>query len=332
MSAPSPWLSVLVPVYNVEPYVGECIVSILSQADEGVEIVVVDDASPDGSVQIVQTLARQAQPGRIRLVSHAHNRGLSAARNTAMDHAQGRYGWFLDSDDVLLPGAIPSLRARVQRDAPDLVLCDFRLLRDSVRLHHRLRGEGHRRSFPARAGRLSPDRNALVKGLLEEGQLHAWSKIATLDAWRHARFPEGRYFEDMAVIPNLLAQVQRWQHVPSPWVGYRQRGDSIMATMTARKSRDLLASLMDLRGGFVQMLPGVSGDARLAVDYFSLRSLSSLARRAPRDDPALEHDCKRALRALFPEGIGSVLAQCRARGWWLRAWRAQRSLVARGWA
>lgn len=325
-----PWLSVLVPVYKVEPYVRECLESVLEQADEGVEIVVLDDASPDGSMRVVQAL-RQEWPDRIRVAAHGHNRGLSAARNSLLALANGRYAWFLDSDDMLLPGAIPGLRAIVEREAPDLVICDFRLLRESPGLLHRLRGELHRRAYAGRPGEGSGDRDLLLTGLLDGRQLHAWSKIATLDAWRGARFPEGRYFEDMAVIGRLCAPVRRWRHVAQPWVGYRQRGDSIMACMTPDKSRDLLQSLRELHDGVLAMPGGVSARTRQALHYFCVRTFASLARKVPRDDSLLAHECRQAIAMILPQGLPVVLSAYRARGWWLRAWRAQRSLARRGW-
>ncbi len=328
--ANAPWLSVLVPVYNVEPYLRECLESVLGQADAGVELLVLDDASPDASMAIVGEL-QQAFPGRIRSLAHAHNRGLSAARNSLMDAASGRYLWFLDSDDRLMPGAIAGLRAVIEREAPDLVLCDFRLLRESFGLVHRLRGERHRRSFAGPSGEGSIDRNVLLTGLLEGRQLHAWSKIATRQVWQGARFPEGRYFEDMAVIAALCASVERWRHVAAPWVGYRQRGDSIMARMTPDKSRDLLLSLRDLHEGVMALPGGVSPRTRCALEYFCLRTFASLARKLPREEEVLAHACLSTIDALFPRGIPAVLAEYRARGWRLRAWRAERSLARRGW-
>lgn len=131
MNAPAPWLSVLIPVYNVEAYLAECVESVMAQAGEGVEVLLLDDGSPDGSWALMQALSGR-WPGRLWLLQHERNGGLSAARNTLIDAAQGEYLWFLDSDDKLLPGAIDALRAIVRQHAPDLVLCDFRVWRSAA--------------------------------------------------------------------------------------------------------------------------------------------------------------------------------------------------------
>lgn len=328
----SPWLSVLIPVYNVSAYIEDCVHSVLQQTadDPAIEIVLLDDAGSDDSWAKVQALAAQ-HPQRLRLLQHAHNRGLAAARNSLLAEAHGRYIWFLDSDDILLPGAIEGLRAAVATDAPDLVLCDFAFLREKPRLRHRLRGENHRRTHPCRSHALSHDGDALAVGLLESRQLHAWSKIATRAVWQTAPFPEGRYFEDIPTIPALLTATHSWRHVCAPWVGYRQRGDSILATMTPKKSHDLLAALHTLHGGMRAAAQHFRAETQMATAYFCLRTFANLARSTSPNDTALDAECRAAMTALFPQGAAAVLADCRRRGWWLRAWRLQRDLAKRGW-
>ncbi|MBV2208553.1 MAG: glycosyltransferase [Thermomonas sp.] len=330
--ANAPWLSVLIPVYNVSAYIEDCVRSVLQQVlhDPGIEIVLLDDVGSDDSWAKVQALAAQ-HPQRLRLLQHAHNRGLAAARNTLLAEAQGRYIWFLDSDDILLPGSIDGLRAAVSSDDPDLVLCDFAIVREQPRLSHRLRGEQHRRTHPSRSEALSYDRNALAVGLLGHRQLHAWSKIAKRSVWQAAPFPEGRYFEDIPTIPGLLAASQSWRHIAAPWVGYRQRGDSILATTTPKKSRDLLAALHDLSSGLRMMANRFNAETQMAADYFCLRTFANLARSTPHSDAALDAECRTAMAAIFPQGIAPVLADCRRRGWWLRALRLRSALVKRGW-
>ncbi|MGV8837580.1 glycosyltransferase family 2 protein, partial [Cellvibrio sp.] len=121
-----PWLSVLIPVYNVKDYLDDCFQSVLSQCDENIEIIALDDRSTDGSFEYLQAVAAKASHP-IKILQHAHNRGLSAARNSLVAAATGEYVWFLDSDDVIADGAIDQLRGIVNRHSPDLVMCDYQI-------------------------------------------------------------------------------------------------------------------------------------------------------------------------------------------------------------
>lgn len=327
-----PWLSVLVPVFNVELYVEDCLRSVLEQSDTGVEILVLDDASRDGSWARVESLAA-AHPGRLHLLRHPGNRGLSAARNSLIARARGKYVWFLDSDDVLLPGALAAVRQRLAgNNAPDLLLCDFALLRAQPRLRHRLRGKAHYRTHDGATLKVSADRAALAAGLLRQRQLHAWSKIGRRDVWRQAPFPEGRYFEDMAAIADLLRATTTWAYLPRPLVGYRQHSASIVASMNQSKTRDLLWAHAQLRAGVLTLPEGGDPQVRSALDYFGLRMFSNLARKLSHTDPGLEAEARAAFATVFPDHGHAALRALRRRGAWLRAWRIRRSLERRGWA
>ncbi|HEY8940494.1 MAG TPA: glycosyltransferase family 2 protein, partial [Cellvibrio sp.] len=89
-----PWLSVLIPVYNVADYVVECLESIVLQSIPGIEIIAVDDCSTDNSLAILQDFAQNSLVP-IKILQHPHNRGLSAARNSLLDAASGDYVWFI---------------------------------------------------------------------------------------------------------------------------------------------------------------------------------------------------------------------------------------------
>ena len=98
-----PDLSVLVPVYGVERYIADCARSLFAQRDVDAEFVFVDDASPDGSVdRLHEVMAEYPAVGeRVRILRHARNRGVGAARRTAIEAARGTYICFVDSDDAL---------------------------------------------------------------------------------------------------------------------------------------------------------------------------------------------------------------------------------------
>lgn len=101
-------LSIILPVYNVAPYIGRCLTSILGQlADVDAEVILVDDCSTDDS--IAQATKVIGQDPHFRIVRHGQNRGLSAARNTGMASATGDYVLFIDSDDVLADGCLATL-------------------------------------------------------------------------------------------------------------------------------------------------------------------------------------------------------------------------------
>lgn len=321
----SPWLSVLIPVYNVELYLQACVESILMQADEQVEIVLLNDASTDGSVQVISRL-QQSWPGRLRVLHHDRNRGLSAARNTMLDAARGRYVWFVDSDDLMAPGAIGELRATVDRDAPDLVLCDFSVLRERPRLKHRLRGESHRRTFIGPSGRTLTDRSVLFAGVLEGVNLHAWSKIAKRDLWADdLRFPQGRYFEDMMVIPRLVLRAQSFHHVARPWIRYRQRQGSILATMSMQKAQDMSRSLLGVREALASAPFQPTPRAQFALAYLAARNYIGAARYVAKHHPQHQAARLREFRQDFMQTISLDLRELRqaylSRGWiwrWLR--------------
>ena len=324
-----PWLSILVPVYNVQPYLHECLASVVEQlgGDDGVQILVLDDCSTDGSGALMQTLA-QRWPGRLQLLRHERNGGLSAARNTLIDAAQGDYLWFLDSDDKLLPGALAGLRAIVQAHAPDVVLCDFAVWRERQQLKHRLRGERYRRSFSGPAQRLVSDRSALLAGMLSTGELHAWSKISRRALWGdkgqdEVRFPVGRHFEDMATMPLMALRAESFYYQPRPWVAYRQRAGSILASMNLAKALDQSAALLPLAQA-LQASPCSADDrVQLALAQQAARSLVGAMRwvcqsGAVERPSQVADELRRNFLATSPLAPQALARAYLLRGWWLR--------------
>lgn len=324
-----PWLSILIPVYNVAGYLHDCLQSMLVQLQPGIEIVVLDDASTDASAAIIADM-RPRFGAALCLIRHPHNRGLAAARNTLLQNATGDYLWFVDADDLLAAGAIASLRRVLDSVSPDLLTCDFRMHRQDFGLKHRLRGEAHRHTFGGPNQQLTSDRSTLVHGILILGQLHAWSKIARREVWSQVRFPEGRYFEDIAALPMLVDATRSHFHVDEPWVVYRQRSGSILASMGADKIRHQLQALDALNAALGPSRTELDREAAFAVQHFMLKSLASLARRLARDRCAESAELmvllRESLRQAFPNGSRpTLLAYCR-RGWLLRARRAHASL------
>lgn len=113
-------VSVIVPIYNVEKYIGRCLESILAQSYENLEIICVDDCGGDNSIKIVEEY-KQKYPQKIRIVSHQLNRGLGAARDTGLKAAEGAYISFIDSDDYIKRDFVESYIEGFHNSSADIV-------------------------------------------------------------------------------------------------------------------------------------------------------------------------------------------------------------------
>jgi len=156
-------VSIIIPVYNVEPYLLHCLQSVASQTlTEGVECVLIDDCGTDNSVNIAENFM-QTYKGEIhfRLLHHEHNSGLSAARNTGIRAAQGKYVFFLDSDDAITEDCIEGF-IRITEKHPDVDLIQGLIDQDSPYMNHFATKE-----FPS----YTDDRKYIKRALLDYNEL-----------------------------------------------------------------------------------------------------------------------------------------------------------------
>lgn len=121
-------ISVIIPVYNVEKYLKKCLDSVINQSFDALEIICVEDSSTDASAMILQEYAKKDK--RIHIFHHEVNKGLSAARNTGMKLASGKYIFFLDSDDWLRVDALSALYACAEKNKTDIVYFNMRKVQD----------------------------------------------------------------------------------------------------------------------------------------------------------------------------------------------------------
>lgn len=123
-------LSIIIPFYNVEKYIAECLDSVFNQdiPEEEYEVICVNDASPDGSRDIV--LRYQKQHPNLILVEHEVNKKLGAARNTGRHAARGKFLWNVDSDDMIAPNCLGVIIDKCERDDLDVLLFGFSIIKD----------------------------------------------------------------------------------------------------------------------------------------------------------------------------------------------------------
>jgi len=223
---PHPTISVIIPVYAVEEYLGSCLDSILGQAEDGLEVIAVDDASPDGSGRILD--ARAKEDPRLRALHLAGNAGPGSARNAGLAQASGEYVWFVDADDMLAGGALAAVAATLGQDRPDVLLIG----------HEDLHPDGSTGPGPGAA--LLHAAPAGVFTLAEQPQLiqltmTSWSKVIRRDFLIDLGmpFPEGIH-EDVPLTCAMLLGAQRIGALAR--VCYRYRRARPGAFMAARSS------------------------------------------------------------------------------------------------
>ncbi|WP_232323524.1 glycosyltransferase family 2 protein [Catenuloplanes japonicus] len=244
-------ISVVVPVYNVAPYLVECLESIAAQTYEDLDVVLVDDGSTDDSGRLAAAFA--ARDARFRLVTQ-ENAGLGAARNTGVRHAGGELLQFVDSDDVLPRYALEVLAAALERTGSDFATGNTLRL-DSQGTHP---SRMHRRIFTHTRLRthVSRDRELL-------GDRTAWNKLFRRDFLdRHGlAFPEGVLYEDTPVMvpAHVLARSVDVVDVPVYHWRRREAGDR---SITQRRE--------ELRN-FVDRADGVDRVSRFLADFPELR-------------------------------------------------------------
>lgn len=215
-------LSFLIPVYNVRPYLDECVQSVLAACLDGDEILLVDDGSTDGSSTVCDRLA-ELHAATIRVV-HQPNAGLSAARNAALAQARGEFVCFLDSDDVLCSETLAEARQALQSHTPDVLVCDALLWRENQP------DEQIRHSLPP--GAPISGRQALMH-TLRDNFLSTCCRLyrrSFLQRQGPTLFPVGQSYEDNSIVPILMAEATQVVYLPRPLFRYRIRSGSITQT------------------------------------------------------------------------------------------------------
>jgi CDP-glycerol glycerophosphotransferase len=201
-------------VHNVQGYLAQCLDSMLDQAFTDIEIVAVDDCSPDRSGEILAEYA--ARDPRLRVVTMAENVGLGRARNAGLDAATGAYVWFVDSDDWLAAGALGAVARRLRDTDADVLVVGY----DRVHWDGRVvRGSG------ADTLPLAPETFTVESWPRVIKVLHvAWNKVVRRDLLVKLgfRFEQG-WYEDVSFTYPVLVAAQRISTLPRVCVHYRQR-------------------------------------------------------------------------------------------------------------
>lgn len=266
-----PLLSIIVPIYNVEKYIEQCVDSIISQDLHDIEVIFVDDGSQDDSIRILQSKCRFANTVKILFKD---NGGLSDARNFGLAHAEGEYIWFVDADDIVHQEAIRFLKRQVvANEYPDAVFFSFKRFSDRVP-----------DMLPiGKTLEISSTGLDIVQGLFNRQiESYSWSFICrkSIYASNNIFFPVGRAYEDMATTYRLFLKVSKVIFSNSCLYAYRNRPGSISNARSVNQADDLFSSLADCEHILAKYPPefvsSLSGDFQI---YYALLAYQASYRR-----------------------------------------------------
>lgn len=281
-------VSIIIPAYNAEKYLRECLDSAVGQTHRDIEIIVVDDGSTDSTAEIVGEYV--AVDSRVKLIRQA-NAGLSASRNVAIDHAQGEWIMFLDSDDVLYPNSVETL-------------CRFN--------NNRLIYGGLLSGYQCEENNCSESRaEVLDSAELIEKVLYqtsgilptACGKLYHRDLFDDIRFDESLIYEDLDIFYKLADKAGRIAVTNAPIYFYRKNPDGL--TGTFRPSRldvlDVTRRIEEYISARHPALLPAARDRRLSAN-FNMYCLLSIHDRNHRY-AAVARDCWHIIRTYRRESL-----------------------------
>lgn len=225
-------ISVIVPVYNVEKYLDDCLNSIINQNFKGsYEIICVNDGSTDNSLLILQQYQRKYP--RIKIISQ-DNKGLSAARNTGLKYANGKYVFFIDSDDFLIDNDVfETIYNESELNQLDVLVADFEFIYEDRKKNYRIKRKN-----------IIKNRVMTGKDFYDIGMKTSsirsvvWNKLYKRELFikNNLMFKEGILHEDMEFTPRMYQYANKVKYIDKIIIGYRQREGSIMSTSTSSNS------------------------------------------------------------------------------------------------
>ena len=230
-----PEISVIVPVYRVEPYLRRCVDSILSQTFTDFELILVDDGSPDNCGAICDEYA--LKDSRVRVI-HKQNGGLSDARNAGIDMAKGEFLTFIDSDDLVAPEYLNRLYHSIKSSAAEISICNMLPFKDgsSPQIEEQNSNDSKR---------IISGRDACLSIYRMDGTvpIMAWGKLYKSSLFNGIRYPVGLIHEDDATTPKLFYLANKIAQIGDKLYLYRSRADSIMSQPFSAKRFDCLSAV-----------------------------------------------------------------------------------------
>lgn len=253
-----PLISVVVPIYKVEAYLPQCLDSLVGQTYQNLEIILVEDGSPDGCGAICDAYA--AKDSRVRVI-HKANGGVSSARNAGLAAVTGQLIAFVDGDDFIEADTYERMYDHMMSDPRlDVVYCAAtRFPMQEQVLHMDF--------FPT--GTVITGREMARKMILDEITSHMWLGLFKRFCWEGIVFPEGRTYEDLTMTYRAFLSVEYVGFLTEPLYHYRMNDTSITQTAKPRKSNDVFLAFRDHYYDALEIFPDLAGRCCTRAAHFA---------------------------------------------------------------
>ena len=230
-----PAVSVIIPVYNVAPFIRECAESLFNQTLQDIEYIFIDDASTDNSIEILEEViaTRPDRKGQVRVVRHRDNKGISYTRGEGMALAKGEWLIHCDSDDTVEPVAYSKMLETAKNKNADIVVSAYR----------EFNSDGWDLKFPQGEGSISC-RNLLdgITGLSDSFHGSMWNKLINRKLCENNKFLNGvSYCEDVVFLIQMLINHPdiKVEIIPDCLYNYRKRKDSLITRKNKKREAEL---------------------------------------------------------------------------------------------
>lgn len=257
-----PLISVIVAIYNVEEYLRVCLDSLASQTYENIEFILVNDGSSDNSENICSEYLKK--DSRFKLINQ-ENMGLSAARNTGIDHAKGQYLGFVDGDDWVDSAMFRSLLDAAEKYHADVAACQFQYVYD----------DGSIKTDSAHLFCVSGEEAVRLLLRKEAIQDYVCNKLFAAPLFEGIRYPAGQVFEDISTTYKLFLRAAYVVSIPDANYYYVQRNSGIVRSEKLKNEIDCYFAkygrYAELSGRFPDLIPELMTDfGHSAVKVWSL--------------------------------------------------------------
>lgn len=209
-----PLITVIIPVYNLEKFIGKCLDSILSQTYKNLEIIVIDDCSTDNSLKIINGYS--AIYKNIKVIHNSQNMGVATSRNLGLNCANGDYIYFIDGDDWIHPETLSTLLSLIKKYETQIATCNYK----SIYSFYHKKDNNHSPKIQIQDYEQNP------KLLYQENGM-VWNRLYEHDLIDTLRFPDGLIFEDMAFTYPVLTKAGKCVKTSESFYNYRRHLSSI---------------------------------------------------------------------------------------------------------